>query len=70
MQDPLFKRFNIKSHVFWKKERAAFSEVAGNGIRVNADTYYLNYFIKCEHEGIIPGLNNTLLREIGEELRF
>ena len=70
MQDPLFKRFNIKSHDFWEKERAAFSEIAGNGIRVNADTYYLNYFIKCAHEGIIPGLNNTLLREIGEELRF
>ena len=70
MQDPLFERFNINAHDFWEKERAELSETAKKGIRVNPDTYYLNYFIKCAHNGTIPGLNNALLREIGKEQRF
>lgn len=70
MQDPLFKRFNIDSHSFWEEERAVLSATADKGIRVNPDTYYLNYFIKCAHNGTIPGLNNAMLREIGKEQRF
>jgi hypothetical protein len=70
MQDPLFKRFNIDSHAFWEEERAVLSATADKGIRVNPDTYYLNYFIKCAHSGTIPGLNNAMLREIGKEQRF
>ena len=70
MQDPLFNRFGINAHDFWEKERADLSAIENKGIRVNADTYYLNYFIKCAHEGIIPGLNNAILRGIGREQRF
>ncbi len=61
MQDPLFKRFNIDSHAFWEEERAVLFATADKGIRVNPDTYYLNYFIKCAHNGTIPGLNNAML---------
>lgn len=70
MQDPLFKRFQIDSHEFWKKVNAIPFELEKKGIRVNRDTYYLNYFIKCAHEGIFPGLNNSMLREIGAEQKF
>ena len=70
MQDPLFERFNINAHDFWEKERADLSATAEKGVRVNPDTYYLNYYIKCAHNGTIPGLNNALLREIGKEQRF
>ena len=70
MQDPLFNRFGINAHDFWEKERADLSATEEKGIRVNPDTYYLNYFIKCAHNGTIPGLNNALLREIGKEQRF
>ena len=70
MQDPLFNRFGINAHDFWEKERADLSATEEKRIRVNPDTYYLNYFIKCAHNGTIPGLNNALLREIGKEQRF
>ena len=70
MQDPLFKRFNIDSHDFWENERAALSETKEKGIRVNNDTYYLNYFIKCAHDGTFPGLNNAMLKETGKEQKF
>lgn len=41
-------------------------EYQKTGVRVNRDTYYLNYFIKCAHEGIFPGLNNAKLRSFGK----
>ena len=70
MQDPLFKRFNINAHDFWNKLNAIPKELNRNGIRANEDTYYLNYFIKCAHDGTFPGLNNAMLRELGKEQKF
>lgn len=35
------------------------------GIRVNKDTYYLNHFIRCAHNGTFNGLGNNKLREYG-----
>ncbi len=70
MQDPLFKRFGIDAHAFWTKVNAIPKEIEKKGIRVNRETYYLNYFIKCAHDGTIPGLNNAMLRELGKEQKF
>lgn len=70
MQDPLFKKFGVDAHAFWEKVGALTKEIEKSGVRVNADTYYLNYFIKCAHEGMFPGLNNAMLRELGKEQRF
>ena len=70
MQDPLFNKFHIDAQQFWEKEDAEFSAITKKKIRANYDTYYLNYFIKCAHEGILPGLNNAMLHDIGKEQRF
>ena len=70
MQDPIFKKFGINAHDFWNKVKTLPQEYEKSGIRVNADTYYLNYFIKCAHDGTFPGLNNAMLREFGKEQQF
>lgn len=70
MQDPLFKKFNIDAHQFWDVVNAAPEKLRTKGIRVNSDTYYLNHFIKCAHDGTFPGLNNAMLRELGKEQKF
>ncbi len=70
MQDPLFEENNIDAHEFWKKVNMTPEQYKEKGIRVNADTYYLNYFIKCAHDGTFPGLNNAKLRELGAKLKF
>ena len=70
MQDPLFKKFGIDSHAFWEQVNTIPAEMERKGIRVNADTYYLNHFIRCAHNGSMPGLNNAMLREIGKEQKF
>lgn len=70
MQDPIFRKYNVDSHSFWSTVTSTSKELEKRGIRVNADTYYLNHFIKCAHNGTFPGLNNAMLREFGKEQRF
>ena len=71
MQDPIFKRFEIDSSAFWKEVNSAPDKLRKGGIRVNGDTYYLNHFIKCAHDGTFKEpLNNALLREFGKEQKF
>ena len=71
MQDPIFKEYNVDSHEFWKKVNAIPKKLESEKeIRVNSDTYYLNYFIKCAHDGTFPGLNNAKLREYGKKQVF
>lgn len=70
MQDPIFEDYKINPGEFWKEVNAAPGEYAKNGIRVNRDTYYLNHFIKCAHNGTLPGLNNQKLRGYGVRQKF
>ena len=66
MQDPIFAEYQIDSSDFWKKVNAKPMELAEKGIRVNRDTYYLNYFIECAHNGTFKGLNNQKLNGYGK----
>lgn len=70
MQDPIFRRYGINAGEFWKEVNEKPKELEKQGIRVNRDTYYLNHFIKCAHNGTFPGLNNAKLREFGQEQVF
>lgn len=71
MQDPIFAEYKVNPSDFWKEVNAAPAELSNkHHIRVNSDTYYLNRFIKCAHEGVFPGLNNGKLREYGKQQKF
>ena len=70
MQDPIFEEYGVASGQFWGEVNAIPEEYAKKGIRVNKDTYYLNHFIKCAHNGIFKGLNNQKLREYGAKQKF
>lgn len=70
MQDPIFKKFGIDSSKFWSDMEAAKEECAKRAYRVNKDTYYVNYFIRCAHDGTLQGLNNAMLKEAGSEQKF
>lgn len=70
MQDPIFKKFGINAHDFWTKVNSTPKNLEKCGIRVNADTYYLNHFIRCAHDGTFPGLNNAMLKEFGKAQKF
>ena len=70
MQDPIFAEYQIDSSDFWKKVNAKPMKLAEKGIRVNRDTYYLNYFIECAHNGTFKGLNNQKLNGYGKKQKF
>ena len=70
MQDPIFKRYGIDASKFWADMEKAKEECSKKAYRVNKDTYYVNYFIKCAHDGTLAGLNNAVLKEAGNEQKF
>ena len=70
MQDPIFKNFGVDSTSFWKDVDEEAERHSSKGMRVNRETYYLNHFIHCAHDGIFPGLGNAMLREFGKEQKF
>ena len=70
MQDPIFEEYKIKASEFWNEVNSKPEEYKKSGIRVNSDTYYLNHFIKCAHDGTFPGLSNEKLRGYGKKQKF
>ena len=70
MQDPIFEEYGVKASEFWKEVNSKPEEYEKEGIRVNKDTYYLNHFIRCAHDGTFKGLDNKKLREYGEKQKF
>lgn len=70
MQDPIFEKYGMDSGEFWKEVNAKPEEYKKKGIKVNKDTYYLNHFIRCAHDGVFPGLNNAALKEFGKSQKF
>lgn len=74
MQDPMFEEYGIDAAQFWKDETRCIEEYEAQGIKVNHDTFYLNYFIRAAQGRIpkysMPGLNNAKLREFGKKQKF
>jgi hypothetical protein len=70
MQAPIFKKYGVSESDFWKEVSGLEAQYKEKGIRVNRDTIYLNHFLTCVNQGIFKGLNNSILRELGKELKF
>ena len=70
MQKPLFEYYNIDGNKFWEEVNSLEEKYFKQGIRVNKDTIYLNHIITCISQGILPGLNNEILRKLGSKLDF
>lgn len=70
MQDPIFEEYKINPSDFWRKVNEKPRELEEKGIRVNKDTYYLNYFIECAQNGVFEGLGNEKLRSYGTKQKF
>lgn len=70
MQDPIFEEYHIDKTKFWEKVNALPARYAKEGVKVNADTIYLNQFIKDTKAGIFQGLNNEKLRTFGQKQKY
>ena len=70
MQEPIFKFYNIDSKEFWKESNNKIKELEGQGLIVNADTFYLNQMLRYVKDGKMAGLNNQKLKEFGKDQHF
>lgn len=70
MQEPIFKKYGVDGEQFWKESNGLVEEYKSQGIKVNEDTIYLNHMLTCVKQGVFAGLNNQMLRDLGDELEF
>ena len=71
MQSPLFRRYDIDEPAFWQEVEglAAFYRSHGSEL-IQRDHLYLNHLLTYVREGLMPGLSNDLLHELGREIDF
>ncbi len=70
MQSPLFDAFEIDEKLFWKEVNALPQIYAKKGTKVSADTIYLNHLLSYVKNGLLEGLTNARLRDLGKLLIF
>ena len=70
MQKPIFHKYGVDEQEFWKENNSLVEKYKNMGIKVSKDTIYLNHLLTCVEQGILEGLNNSLLRELGQEINF
>jgi hypothetical protein len=70
MQTPLFEHYGIDENLFWNEVNSLPEVYAKRGLRVSADTIYLNHLLSYVKNGPLRGLTNEKLVELGAELEF
>ena len=70
MQTPLFECYGIDENLFWNEVNSLPEVYAKRGLRVSADTIYLNHLLSYVKNGPLRGLTNEKLVELGAELEF
>jgi hypothetical protein len=71
MQRPLFRHFDIDETGFWEEVDGLETWYCNHGNPlISRDTLYLNHLLTYVQEGLLPGLSNALLRELGAEIEF
>ena len=70
MQTPLFESYGIDENNFWKEVNELPEIYAKRGLRVSADTIYLNHLLSYVKNGPLRGLTNEKLLQLGAELEF
>jgi hypothetical protein len=70
MQGPLFRHFGVDEATFWAETNKLVETYARRGYRISGEIGYLNHILTYVLAGRMPGLNNTLLRKLGAEIKF
>lgn len=70
MQSPLFQAFQLDEKQFWKEVNELPRHYRERGLIVSSDTVYLNHLLSYIRNGLLKGLTNARLRELGAQLEF
>jgi len=68
MQTPLFEHFGIDENTFWDEVNHLPSYYKERGIRLLPEIAYLNHMLTYVRLGLMKGLNNKLLFELGAQV--
>lgn len=70
MQWPIFQEYGIDEEKFWKEVNSMQEVYERRGQHASPDILYLNHLLTYARAGLLPGLNNRKLRELGARLKF
>ena len=70
METPVFNKYGVNESEFWAEVNRQEEFYKQQDVRINKDTIYLNLFLRYAKKGIFKGLNNALLQELGQQLKF
>lgn len=70
MQAPIFEAFGVDEAAFWREVNALPDYFRRQGVNMHPDTAYLNHLLTYVQHGIIAGLTNARLRELGARIPF
>ncbi len=71
MQGPLFRHYDIDETEFWREVEGLEDFYRTHGAKlIQRDHLYLNHILTYVREGLMPGLSNALLYELGAEIEF
>jgi len=68
MQGPLFRHYGIDEAQFWAETNRLAEHYAKRGYRISSEISYLNHILTYVIAGLMPKLNNRLLRQLGKEI--
>ena len=70
MQKPLFELYGVNEFSFWSEVNQLPVLYSQRGMKVTADTIYLNHLLSYVKNGPMRGLTNKKLKELGKEIDF
>ena len=70
MQRPIFEEYGVDENSFWNEVNLLPALYAKKGIRVSPETVYLNHLLSFVKAGVMRGLSNAKLRELGAKIEF
>lgn len=70
MQAPIFEHYGVEGKKFWDEVNKLPQYYKQRGIRVSADTVYLNHLLTYVKRGTFKGLTNEKLKCFGAKLKF
>lgn len=71
MQGPIFRRYDIDEPEFWAEVEGLADFYHSHGsTMIQRDHLYLSHILTYVREGLMPGLSNQVLRELGAEIDF
>ena len=70
MQSPLFRRFGVDESNFWAETNALMEQYRKRGYRLAGELGYLNHLLTYVQAGPLAGLNNKILQECGQDIKF